>query len=913
MEYCFKNRGWRGFCLWMISSLILGISNVAYAITPNTVKDDSYVLVIDADMEGERWSGCLLNIITKFATPAKYTLRTEHMNLLLIDSEQKLKDKQDYFFSIYTKKPVGIIYLGTNAWVLMRDRVLAEWGDIPAIVCSETGEVVDRAYYLSQQCPAKGSEIPLEEAVKGYNVAGLVVSYYFEGTIDLVKQLMPGLNRLIVLSDRRYVSSWIRDRVADEVAVSFPGGRADFYTEGSCTIDSLMTILSERDTTHGTAVLFYSWIMERTFSDHALWVNSLYQSINGISRHPVFALNDLGGENGFVIGGYFNKSKTIESYLLPLLPRLFSGESLSGTPLVFVNEPRKYLDYELLKRVILDTNLYPRDAVYVNAPPTFWEKYWTYLLPGLISFFLLAGGVWYYIVSTKHKMKEVELKLLSQYRDLFNNMPLPYVRQRLIREDKGVDVEVLEVNRAFGQKIAPKEAIVFARGAKVRSVFGKAYEPLLAAIPQVLEKRQSFSFEYFREATGCYYNIMVMPTSEEDVIDLFFIDMTDIHNFQVHLETMNHKLVMALEAADMIPWRYNLNEGKIVYESNANPGDENPEKSGNIMREVSLAGYIEMIHPLFRSCMRQAFDDLCSGKVKKIRKEYCLNEMAFGGEHHEWEEIQVIAEYDFLSGKPKGLVGSTISITERKQLEHDLRMAKNKAEESNRLKSAFLANMSHEIRTPLNAIVGFSNILASSENIEEREEFMDIIEKNNVLLLQLINDILDLSKIEAGTLEFSYDYTDINRLLKDLEHAYNLKKENKDVRIVFEDSLPSCVTYTDRNRFSQLFMNLMNNALKFTENGMISFGYKLREDNNLWFYVKDTGCGIPKDVQKDIFGRFVKLNSFAQGTGLGLSICEMIVTQMNGRIGVDSEEGQGSTFWFTLPFQPKSSDLSENQ
>lgn len=905
MEHRLKNKGLRKFCLWMILSFILGFPHVVSAATAHSVTDDSYVLVIDADMEGERWSGNLSSIITKFATPAEYTLRTEHLNLLLVDSEQKLKDKQDHFFSNYTKRPSGIIYLGTNAWVLMRDRIQEEWGDIPVIVCSETGEVVDRAYYLEQRRPADGSGIPLEEAIKGYNAAGLTVPYYFEGSIDLIKQLMPGLNRLIVLSDRRYVSSWIRDRIADEAAVLFPGGQIDFYTEGDCPIDSLMTILSERDTAQGTAVLFYSWIMEKSFSDHALWVNSLYQSINGISRHPVFSLNDLGVGSGFVIGGYFNNTKTIEKYLLPLLPKVFAGESLAGTPAVFVNEPQKYLDYELLKRVISNTRLYPQDAIYVNAPPTFWEKYWPSFLTGIILFLLLTGGVWYYISSTKHKMKEVELRLLSRYRDLFNNMPLPYARQRLIKGVNGIDVEILDVNRAFGRKIASRETVLFKRGAEIRDILGKAYDSLLSAIPQVLEKRQSISLAYYREVTSRHYRIMVMPTSEKDVVENFFIDITDIHNFQVHLEAMNHKLEMALEAADMLPWRYNLDKKTIIYDSKTSPEDKATGEPENTMREISLDTYIGMIHPSFRSSVQQAFEDLCDGKVKKIRKEYCLNTMTPEGGYHEWEEIQVIAEYGDLSSRPTTLIGSTISITERKQLEQDLRMAINKAEESNRLKSAFLANMSHEIRTPLNAIVGFSNILATSEDIEEKRMFIDIIEKNNALLLQLVSDILDLSKIEAGTLEFIYDYTDVNRLLEDLERASKMKNENEYIRIVFEDRLPSCVTYTDRNRFSQLFMNLMNNAMKFTESGTISFGYHLREDNNLWFYVRDTGCGIPKDKQQEIFGRFVKLNSFVQGTGLGLSICEMIVAQMDGTIGVDSTEGQGSTFWFTLPYKPR--------
>ena len=222
-----------------------------------------------------------------------------------------------------------------------------------------------------------------------------------------------------------------------------------------------------------------------------------------------------------------------------------------------------------------------------------------------------------------------------------------------------------------------------------------------------------------------------------------------------------------------------------------------------------------------------------------------------------------------------------------------------KAEEANRLKSAFLANMSHEIRTPLNAIVGFSTLLANEDALEERQEFARIIENNNQLLLQLINDILDLSKIEAGTLEFTYSDVDLNSLLTEIEQSCQLRNKYPEVQISFEERLPQCIIHTERNRLTQVITNLLNNSMKFTTRGSIRFGYR-QEGHMLRFYVQDTGCGIPADKVGSVFGRFVKLNNFQQGTGLGLSICKTIVEKLGGEIKVESEEGVGTLFWFTI-------------
>ena len=243
-------------------------------------------------------------------------------------------------------------------------------------------------------------------------------------------------------------------------------------------------------------------------------------------------------------------------------------------------------------------------------------------------------------------------------------------------------------------------------------------------------------------------------------------------------------------------------------------------------------------------------------------------------------------------------------ITRLKKVQEELEAARRVAEVAGEQKTAFLANMSHEIRTPLNAIVGFAGLLSNASE-SERNSYVEIIKGNTNMLLQLVNDILDMSKIEAGTLEFIYSDTDVNQIMRELEGIFRLRLEEADspVRIVFEPCLPVCFIHTEKNRVSQVLSNFLSNAFKYTKEGSITLGYKVREDD-IYFYVQDPGAGIPAGKVDKVFERFMKLDAKKQGTGLGLSISRTIIKKLGGEIGVFSEYGKGSTFWFTLPVKP---------
>ncbi|MDW7575875.1 ATP-binding protein [Bacteroides ovatus] len=320
------------------------------------------------------------------------------------------------------------------------------------------------------------------------------------------------------------------------------------------------------------------------------------------------------------------------------------------------------------------------------------------------------------------------------------------------------------------------------------------------------------------------------------------------------------------------------------------------EKEGIPMPQV--IGVYAHVVPEDQAVLKNFVGEVKTGKATSLRKEV---RVCRENGKYTWTSINVmVRDYRPQDGIIEMLC-INYDITPLKETEQKLIIARDKAEELDRLKSAFLANMSHEIRTPLNAIVGFSSLLAETDSRSERQEYIKIVQENNELLLQLISDILDLSKIEAGTFNFVYTNVDVNETCAEIIKSISMKV-SKGVELIFEEPFPECYIYTDKNRFTQVISNFINNALKFTQQGSITLGYEQVSHQKIKFYVRDTGMGIPEEKQKSVFERFVKLNTFVQGTGLGLSICKSIVSQMGGEIGVDSTEGIGSCFWFTHPY-----------
>ena len=604
-----------------------------------------------------------------------------------------------------------------------------------------------------------------------------------------------------------------------------------------------------------------------------------------------------------LIGGYFWTDSEIKKHLLPVIKSRLDGAShphrvettAMGTPPSVIN----YADY-VESGLLL--GLCPDDTVFGMKPPTFFERNKYYLA---LFFSLMALAV-IYVIWLRRALHERSrrLEIMRSYSSLVENMPVLYARVELIFDPGAriIDYVYREVNPTFEKYILPKEKIL----GKKYSELNPDYSPELPDRYSELNDNRQITFQYYLEKTKTHLTVISIHSKTKGCVDVFGVDNTELVLTQQMLKSTNHKLSAALDAADMTPWKWDLQTGLLSCNVSHDlyVTEEEVTHDGNLIIVPTSACFAKICDE-DRERVRDTFERLANGETQKMREEYRVGRQWLPSpQQNEWVEVRAAVDERDANGKPLSLIGTSMTVTQRKEMEEALVQAKVKAEEANTLKSSFLANISHEIRTPLNAIVGFSSLLVSAERgiSEEKQEYINIIENNNTLLLQLISDVLDLSKIEAGTMEFDYAPVDVHGLFIELEDTFRLRNKKSGICICYHRRTTECVVKADRNRLVQVMMNLMNNAVKFTGEGSIEFGFDVREDGFLHFYVTDTGCGIPEERLEEIFGNFVKLNSFVQGTGLGLTICRAIVERMGGKIGAVSRLGQGSTFWFTLPY-----------
>ena len=740
------------------------------------------LLIISSYVSGAPWSQTIIShIMQKEYDRKDVSMNVEYMNILTIETPEILNQYKENLFSTYGNNPPKAVLMLGNAPLILRDDMRRHWGDIPLIVCAESRYIgPDSTYMYNQIIPYK-DRIYLKDLRNEYNMTFLAARAFIPESVQLLRRMIPKMKSLLLIGDQTDRDIDYDQQLSELINTEYTDINYKFLSAGAWSpeqlLDTLRQVVPEE-----TGILFASWFHKRMFAGNMLMMANSYKVIaNSILPCPFFALSSSISsieEDGTIIGGCVYDMNLYCEEIVKMINAVADGKQARDIP-YYDPKPMVLFNYPYMVDFGLSPKNCPPGTIYLNAPPTFFEKYRSALVVGSIVLLLVV--------------------LFFQLR-----------RNKILEQ------------------------------------------------LQLVEQNQRFT---------------------------------------------HSKMAMALEVVDLLPWQWDLRTDEITY-SSYKPIEQGKKEVSEMTYTTDINDYLTFVCEEDRERIRQVFKDVRANKVDRIKEEYRVHRPGKPYDSEDWMEARAFVEQYDEKGNPLIVVGSSLFITERKIAERELIAAKERAEESNRLKSAFLANISHEIRTPLNAIIGFSSILAMTEDEEEKKEYVSIIEKNNGILLQLINDVLDLSKIEAGVLDLYYSEFGLNGVLATLKGVVESRLQDG-VDLIFEPGMPDdYVVYSEKNRLQQLVLNFLTNACKFTSTGSIRYGYEVR-DKDIYYYVTDTGTGIPEDKLHLIFERFIKLDSFKQGTGLGLPICQLIIQNMGGEIGVNSKLGEGSTFWFTLPLKPK--------
>ncbi len=864
-----------------------------------------YLLVINTYTSDAPWSNAIIEPLQKWISMEEdVAVFVEHLNMLMIENDEEFDGVEEVLFSKYTDKtPQCVLLLGTPA-LLLKDKVRECWGDVPVILCAEEDYSGPREAYIHKRPIQKENRIPIAEFAEDYNLTLLQTRMFLQENVELLQQMLPGLQEVVLIGDGRYVNQQLDYDMKNLMEQKYAGLKYRFFSAEDMSLEELIAQLETLNPSV-TGVLFSSWFRQSDVAGIPILNANSFRVVANLSV-PIFALKNAVMNNSGMVGGSFYDEETFQNHLRQAVLSVLAGVSPRNIPFFIPSKAIPTFNYPSLLLKGFSVEQCPPGSRFSERPLTFYQRHKILVILVSVLLAVLLVSLFLYhtfrirTLKALNEARKRQLEIACELTNLFENMPVAHMRAKLLRNEAGelVDMEICRMNGRFTMNFLSNDDSGNYLGSKV---FGADLPLSLRLAELAVNEKRAITYTQYFSRLDSYQNIVVAPATQEGYVDVYYLDATELYHAQQKLDDTNHKLAMALDVANIVPWNWNLREHKILCDVN-----RPVELSGVGLQldeeklSVPDTQYFSKIHKEDRERVERAYNDLIEGHTEKVREEYRVISHDKTGYRIDWVEAQATVEKCDADGRPLTLVGSSLVITERKKMEKELVDARDKAEESNRLKSAFLANMSHEIRTPLNAIVGFAGLLNSTEETEEREEYVKIIENNNELLLQLIGDILDLSKIEAGTMEFVEEPVDVNALMEETVKMLDLRARTKGLTLEFKDCLPECYILADHNRLSQLLINLITNSIKFTQTGGITVGYTLQKDGMLRFYVTDTGCGIAPEKQADIFARFVKLNNFEQGTGLGLSICKTIVDRMGGEIGVESEPNKGSTFWFTI-------------
>ena len=857
------------------------------------------LLILNSYNEGAPWAQEIINPIMREVSNRDgfQAVEVVHLNSTLIHNDKDFDNMSRGIFDRFVdRKPDYLVLVGDFAFTL-RDSIVERWGDVPMLLVVQSEQYGMRDYYYTyideNEAMNPDKLYPLESIHDDYNFSIVVTPNLYKETVDMMAYMFPDMNKLVFVADALYQNRQLNQQLREYLSREYPDMDYEWLVANEENSRALQQYLNNTD--HNIGMLLSTWFFERmTVHGHPQLIAGEARMISGAHR-PVFGLRAAYLNYG-ITGGYFPSPDEMQKKIHAGLLDLISDKDMRKVPFRKVADSYPIVNYNHLMRDGIPESSCQPGTVFMNRPKSAWELYHTYIIAGGIVLLAIMA-----VIVARVMFQNRRIAMLRAHERLLNNMPVGFSQAKVVRGNDGnvVDIEYHGGNAMF-RELLKRNALP----GKPDKLFDADF--IAKIVERLLHRRRSVRFSYNFPYTDVTYEFLISIGNEvnkvvEDV-NVFAVDITEKCNAERDLQEFAHKLDVTMNVAHIIPWRWDIHKHKIMCEAMRmlRRSHYNVTAMAEDVRVINEEDYLSCIHPDDMERVCDVYRRFVEGRLEYIKMEYRFIRRKPKCDMVEWIEVcAAVTERDD-NGMPTVLIGSMLLITERKRQEEMLIAARERAAEADKLKMAFLANMSHEIRTPLNANVGFSNLHAKTVDADKKQRFINIINKNNQMLLKLIGDVLDMAKVESNTLDFNFRPTDLNHLIQEVDSTMRIKLSN-DVMLNYVLGAPDCIIDTDPDRLNQVLMNLLNNAAKFTTKGSITFGYELRDDE-IYFYVRDTGIGIPDQDAERLFSRFTKLNNFIPGTGLGLSISKSIVEMLGGSIGVKSAgHNRGSIFWFTIP------------
>jgi signal transduction histidine kinase len=847
----------------------------------------------------------LQNAFTNEFYRSQYHLSIENLNSFLIRTPADIEERANQLYTRYNKNtPKAIIIIGTPTWICLRDFFARMWQDVPIILITISDYATDIPTYLQRRPLTNAERIPMVRSVEGFNITLIRHPVFIRETIDLMKLTITRMTELYFISDKRYESVQVRENVKLAAELYFPELRLYCLNEGDMTMEQLMDTIRLQGEEAG--FLYYSWSQSNNDQQRNL-TSSAYKVISTITSTPLYTLEDVGLDDRFTAGGYFGRNVALGQTVVKTLKEILDDKRASAIEWQMGGDIRFHVSYPVLTSANIRLSALPEGTELIDQPPSFW-----YLHGVEIAFIASALIIITLIILQRRSLRkekhvrQEQVDTFKKYKELIGEMPVGYVKMKLYINKSGVitDYTFLDPNPHFENFFDVAERITNKNKKEMPKGILDDCDRSLSAFSVELRYGKPVTFEYYVPNKQIYLLMRMVPTNVQDIWDCFASDVTELRKAQTEMQFLNRQLGITLEVSQIIPMHYDCTAGLFTFM--LDPLNQKHLVLEKQRLQMTKEEYLERVWAEDREKAASLLMALIEDRNKtdnNIKQEYRFLSPFFSDKEYRWVETRGIVTTRNEEGKPMQLVGSYLDITAKKKNEMELRLAKSQAEESNRMKSAFIASISHEIRTPLNAIVGFSSMLMESEDAGDKQEYMSLIEHNNQLLLKQIENMINLSDIESEKMTFEFDGFYVGTLLESMYYRFEkqLKETKKPITMFLDSSKEECFIFSDSKRLRDVLANLLSNAIKFTHEGEIHIGYR-KTEKHVYVYVSDTGSGVPEEQQAHIFDHFSKIDEFEQGVGVGLAICKRIIHKLGGAIGIESEEGKGSTFWFTLPY-----------